>query len=274
MKLNRTDFRREEKHAIQQLFYEGCNVHEIADIMHLSFYETIYLIHQMIPEIDITDYVSYDSIDEEKVLIISDTHLGSKYENLDYLREAYKFAEDNNIHTILHGGDLIQSTMTNVLNQYRDEIRQVQHVITDYPYSREIQNYILFGNHDYNTLKKNDIFWEILDQRQDFHLLGFKKAYLTWLGNRISLNHTTKKYKIPIPKADTELQLKGHSHKISYYKEKSISIPTLSDDFVQLPDARPGFLVGTIKENYIILDSYYFTDSLHREGKILTKKIK
>ena len=274
MKLISNDFRKDEKVKIKLLYESGYNPHEIANITHLSFYEIIYALKQLIPNLDIPGIIAYTDIPDKKIIIISDTHIGSVFENLDYLREIYKFADDNDIHTILHGGDLIQSTFTNVSNKYRDEMRQIEHVIVDYPSSKAVHNYILLGNHDFNTFKKHDIFWDTLSSRRDFTLLGFKRAYLTWLKDMISLNHTTKKYHIPIPKAETVLSLYGHSHCLSYNREKRIYIPTCSDDMIQNQNARPGFLVGVKKEEYITLDSYYFAESLHHEGRILTKKIK
>ncbi len=273
MKLDSSDYRKDEKANIRKLYLEGYNPHEIAYITHLTFYEVIYALKQFGQGIDIPSIIAYDDIDEKKVIFIADTHLGSIYENLDYLREVYKYAKDNDIHVIIHGGDLIQSTFTNVSNKYRDEMRQVEHVVIDYPSSKDITNYILLGNHDFNTMKKHDIFWDTLSSRKDFNLLGFKRAYLTWLKNMISVNHSTKKYHLAIPKTDTILSVHGHSHQLSYYKDKTISIPTLSDDLLQHQNARPGFLVGTQKEGYISLDSYYFKESLHHEGRILNKKI-
>ena len=273
MKKALSDFSKEEKYLVKRMFEEGYTIHEISSLINLSFQEIVFILKRMIDDLDLRSIVPHDSITDEQVIIISDTHLGSKYENLDYLKEVYKFAKEQSIHIILHGGDLIQSTYTNVLPQYVNEVRQLEHVVEDYPISEEIRNYILLGNHDFNTLKKDPLFMEILNSRKDFTILGFKRAYLTWLSSLISLYHSTKRYPLTMPPLETDLTLKGHSHKLSYNKENSIAIPTLSDDLLQHTDARPGFLVGTHKDKTITLESYYFKDSLHREGKILTKKI-
>ena len=273
MKTSFSSFSRNEKKEILELYNEGYSPTEIAILMDIFPMEAVFCLKKMDVPLDMPKDVSQYQIDDERVIIISDTHLGSKYENLDYLREVYKMASEEGIHTILHGGDLIQSTMSNVQPKYENEMRQVEHVVIDYPYNKEIMNYILLGNHDYHTLRKHPIFLETLQTRKDFNILGFKRAYLTWLKELISLYHTTKKYPISIPSVETALNLRGHSHILSYNKTSSINIPTLSDDLFVLRNGRPGFLVGTHKPNEIVLESYYFKDSLHYEGKILTKKL-
>ena len=43
--------------------------------------------------------------DKKKLLFISDTHLGSKYDRLDILRYLYDLAEEQEIDTVFHAGD-------------------------------------------------------------------------------------------------------------------------------------------------------------------------
>lgn len=275
MRNNIADFTTEEKYLIVKLYSMGTNIHEIAYRLQLSFQEVLFVLNRMIDDLNYREILPYANLDDPKILIISDTHIGSIYENFDYLKEVYKLAKEQGIHTILHGGDLIQSTYTNVSNKYRDEYRQLEHVVEDYPLDESITNYILFGNHDYNTLKKARAYLEILKTRKDFELLGFKRAYINWNGIIVSLFHTTKKYHLSVPRMDTDLNLKGHSHKLSHGKDKRITIPTLSDDLLQHKDAIPGFLLGTQTNSHIALNSYIFkNDSLQEEGRILTKKLK
>ena len=47
-------------------------------------------------------------IEEDKILIISDTHYGSTFEELRYTYEVFEFAKAHGVKTILHGGDIIE----------------------------------------------------------------------------------------------------------------------------------------------------------------------
>jgi len=67
-------------------------------------------------------YMEINKINENKIIIISDTHIGSALENIDYLHIVYEYALKNNIKTILHGGDLLQGTYTNVLKEVHENL--------------------------------------------------------------------------------------------------------------------------------------------------------
>ena len=274
MKEGLVDFTKEDKYLVNKLYEEGCSLKEISEITGLSYYETLFLLRHLVEQLEIEKLVSCETIQDSELLIISDTHLGSIYENIDYIKEVYQYAKKNHIQTILHGGDFIQSTISNVKQELLDEKKQLEYAIKVYPYQEDIKNYILLGNHDYNTLKKGEVYFDILKEREDFVFLGFKRAYLTWQNKLISVCHQTKKYLLPIPSVDNFLNLKGHSHRLSHHKEKSVDIPTLSDDIFFHKKARPGFLVGTMDHKSLELDSYFFKDErLTYEGNILTKKM-
>ena len=51
------------------------------------------------------DVYSLPAGDKKKLLFISDTHLGSKYDRLDILRYLYDLAEGEEINTVFHVGD-------------------------------------------------------------------------------------------------------------------------------------------------------------------------
>lgn len=273
MKNDLVDFTSEDRYLVKNLYDEGYSISEIAQITHLSFYEVIFLLRRMFDSLPLDKLVPYVHIDDSTILILSDTHLGSIYENLDYIRDTYRFAKENGIHTVLHGGDLIQSTIRNVKDEYQDEVVQLEHVKRDYPFDSSINTYILLGNHDYNTFKKSDYYMDILKEREDMHFMGVKRAYVSWQEHLVSICHTTKKYHLSIPSIDNILNLKGHSHKLSYNRVKSINIPTLSDDLSLHKNAKAGFLIGKKSTHSLEIDSYYFDDTLHTEGTILKKKI-
>ena len=48
------------------------------------------------------------NLEKIKLLLISDTHLGNKYDRLDILRYLYAKAEDTGVNYVLHAGDLTE----------------------------------------------------------------------------------------------------------------------------------------------------------------------
>ena len=273
MKQNITEFSREDKLTAMQLYFEGYTPRDIAALLDWPYYNTLYILRRMIDEFNVNDYLSFDRIPSEKILIISDTHLGSQKENIDYIKEAYKIAADKGINIAVHGGDLIQSTYAPIQTQYVDQFKQVEHVVKDYPEFPGFKTFVLFGNHDLNTFSKDPEYLKILQTRKDLEVMGCKRAYLTWLGNMISIYHSAKRYRLSIPKVDCALDLKGHAHKLSTAKNY-IYIPSASDDMIQNVGAKPGFLIGTQKDATITLESYHFEDELIYDGPVLTKKLK
>ena len=140
------------------LYYrEGFSIKDITELTNLTYYEVIYLLKKSLSDLDIPSNYMYDEIPDEKILIVSDTHIGSCKENLEYIREAYRIAEKQGIKKALHGGDLIQSTMSNVHKKFYNEDRQIDHLLTEYP--TNLSNYIILGNHDYHTVSKDDHFF-------------------------------------------------------------------------------------------------------------------
>ena len=274
MKKNISVFTKEERQNITELFRNGHHPKEIATTLNIPYYEVLFILNRLVYNFELDKYVSYANLCDEQILIISDTHIGSQYENLEYIEEAYRFAKEHGISTVIHGGDLIQSTFTNVKQEYQNEERQIEHLICDYPYYEDIKSYILLGNHDFNTFVKNELFEQMLTCRDDFEIMGCKRAYLTWLKNLICILHPAKRYQITIPNIDPLLYLKGHSHKLTYDKNNGLHIPTLSDDLFSNPTSKPGFLTGTIKDDELSIDAYIFKESLHHKGPILTKKLK
>ena len=93
----------------------------------------------------------------------------------------------------------------------------------------------------------------------------------------ISLYHVCKKYRMPIESLETIINLRGHSHFLSRKGYVSMCVPTLSDDLFDFDKDKthPGFLIGELKDGSMSIDSYcFYKDSVHHEGKILTKKLK
>lgn len=171
-----------------------------------------------------------------KLLLISDTHLASKYDRLDILRYLYKKAEERGINYVLHSGDLCEGVSGRPQQLYElkecSYTGQRDYVVKNYPKSN-IPTYICSGNHDLWWIKKcgADIVKDICERREDLHYLGSDCEDLRIGKLRVRLYHGNggsayaKSYKvqkyldsIPVEERPHILQT-GHTHNAFYMKQ-------------------------------------------------------
>lgn len=171
-----------------------------------------------------------------KLLLISDTHLGSKYDRLDILRYLYIKAEKAGVNYVLHSGDLTEGFSGRPQQIYElkepSYTGQRDYVIKNYPKS-SIPTYIIAGNHDLWWIKRcgADIVKDICDNREDLHYLGSDCEDLEIGKLRIRMFHgvggsayaksyKTQKYldSIPVEERPHILQT-GHTHQAFYMKQ-------------------------------------------------------
>ena len=182
-------------------------------------------------------YIVPNNLDHIKLLLISDTHLASKYDRLDILRYLYAKAEDNNVNYVLHSGDLTDGLKHEGQMYELKETSytgQRDYVIDKYPKSN-IPTYLISGNHDLWWFKKcgADICKDISNHRQDLIYLGSDCEDLKIGKLRIRLYHGkggssyAKSYKlqkyldsIPIEERPHILQT-GHIHQSFYMKQNT-----------------------------------------------------
>lgn len=177
-----------------------------------------------------------NNLEHLKLLLISDTHLGSKYDRIDILKYLYAKAEDNNIKHILHSGDFTDGRSNRPEQVY--ELRepsfegQVDYCVDKYPkYSGK--TYVIQGNHDDWWYKSagSEIVKAIAKQREDLIYLGADIADLK-IGNlKVRLFHGSgggayaKSYKLQkyldtIPSEERPHILQtGHIHQSFYMKQ-------------------------------------------------------
>ena len=215
-------------------------------------------------------------IDENKLLIISDTHFGGIYDNYKYIDMIYDFAAKYGYNNILHGGDLIQGDIPITKDGYNNANMQAVDVIASYPYDKNINNYILLGNHDCHIYRNMFNSLNILKQREDLKLLGIRYAYINWYNHLVSISHHVKKkkYKLDYPKAESFINFHGHRHEL-HIIESHVFLPTLSDDIKRYNQAPnyPGFLTGTIEGDEVYINSYIFDDNnIVDKGLVLQRK--
>ena len=132
-----------------------------------------------------------------RIGLLSDTHLGSKYQQVTLLHDAYSVFDDRGTDFNLHGGDLTEG-----LGLYRGQDVEVflhtakderEYVVENYPKSkRRTKTYVIGGQHDrsfYAAGKGYDIVEHICQERTDLIYRGFYKAEFRVKGIPIGLMH-------------------------------------------------------------------------------------
>ena len=177
-----------------------------------------------------------NNLEHLKLLLISDTHLASKYDRLDILRYLYSKAEDKEVQYILHSGDFTDGRSNRPEQVY--ELRepsfegQVDYCVSKYPtYSGK--TYVIQGNHDDWWYKSagSEIVKSIAKEREDIVYLGPDVADLRIGKLKVRLFHGSggsayaKSYKmqkyldtIPLEERPDILQT-GHIHQAFYMKQ-------------------------------------------------------
>lgn len=177
-----------------------------------------------------------NNLSHVKLLLISDTHLASKFDRLDILRYLYEEAEDRGVNYILHSGDLTEGLSGRPQQLY--ELREASYtgqrdyVVDKYPRSY-IPTYLIAGNHDLWWVRQcgADICKDIVNLRPDLHYLGSDCEDLQIGKLRVRLYHGkgggsyAKSYKIQkyldaIPSDELPHILQtGHTHQAFYLKQ-------------------------------------------------------
>jgi predicted phosphodiesterase len=220
----------------------------------LKDYEVIGLVELMKQDGQLVDYINGEIVklkkpvknndvyelpnnrEQLKLLLISDTHLCSKYDRLDILKYLYNKADEKGVKHILHSGDFTDGRSNRPEQVY--ELKeasfqgQIDYCVDKYP-KFEGKTYVIQGNHDNWWYKSSgsEIMRPISKQREDIVYLGADVADMK-IGNlKIRLFHGqggiayAKSYKIqkyldtiPINEKPDILQT-GHIHQAFYYKQ-------------------------------------------------------
>lgn len=227
---------------------------EICNELQLKDYEVIGLIGLMKQDGELIDYINGElvrlktppkindvyqveaSSSHIPLLLISDTHLCSKYDRLDILRYLYAKADERGVKHILHSGDFTDGRSNRPEHIY--ELRepsyegQVDYCVEKYP-TFNGKTYVISGNHDDWWYKStgSEIVKAIANRRDDIVYLGSDVADMKIGKLKIRLFHGkggnayAKSYKvqkyldsIPLEERPHILQT-GHIHQSFYMKQ-------------------------------------------------------
>ena len=195
--------------------------------------------------------------EDKRLMFVSDTHLGSKYDRLDILNYLYDKAQEEEIDTVFHIGDLTEGNYKNRPN-HEYELRahgveeQLEYTVNKYPYREGVKTLFIGGNHDYTAIRLAgfDIGKAIAKERSDMIYLGQDVADVKYGKTRVRLYHGSKalpyarsyrmqKYVEQIPTEEKpQILLMGHFHNSFYMKYSDVhcfQVPAIID---QTPYAR------------------------------------
>lgn len=273
---NITDFNPDLKERIIKDYQKTHTLKKVEHRYNLTHNECLaILLDGGISDVELRHIVSATNIFSESFIVISDTHVGSYNENIEYLNEVYDFAIKNGIKHIFHAGDLLQSNIRPVNKKFMNQEIQAEHLVNVYPEDSQIINHILLGNHDFHAISKKEEVYKIISSRKDFDIMGYKRAYFTWNNYLLNLSHDIEKYRLKIPNVETLLRFVGHRHNTHVVGDSTIFAPTLSDDvkFYGGP-SMPGFLVVTTDANRLKVSYMAFIDNnLEFAGVVMSKKL-
>ena len=131
-----------------------------------------------------------------RIGVCSDTHFGSKYQQLTHLHTFYNFCKQKGVEIILNCGDVCEGNG----KLYRGQIYemfltgaddQIAYAVENYPKIEGITTYCIAGSHDTSYLKTDglDILKAISKERKDIIYLGQHGAYVTINGIKFYLIH-------------------------------------------------------------------------------------
>lgn len=237
---------------LEYLISKKKSVIEIAKIMEVEPYVVYGLVQELInqgklynivdgeilklkapPKIDDV-YKIPNTTEHQKLLLLSDTHLCSKYDRLDILRYIYDKAESNGVNIALHCGDFTDGRSNRPEQVY--ELKELSYegqkdyCIEKYP-AFSGKTYVISGNHDdwWYKLSGSDIVKAICKEREDLVYLGPDVADMKIGKLKIHMFHGkgsvsyAKSYKaqkyldsMSMERRPDILQL-GHIHQAFYY---------------------------------------------------------
>ena len=235
------------------------------------------------------------NLTDEPVMLISDTHMASSFEEREYLNDVFDFCRKYKIQKLIHGGDIGDGTYElseeeKKLYQYPPKtkpvdfqeapldkiIKGINNIEANYPKDNDIAQFLLGGNHDdrYRYSQAQTDILISLSQTHNIEPLGYYQAFFKVYGYPISLEHENRRI-YPIALNPTYiphiLKIKGHSH-MGKLDKNILYLPTLSKNIDKKKglSGLPGFMVMQASQHNEEL-SLYFEHYYYGENG-LTKK--
>lgn len=254
--------------------------------------DDIYLLNQGEKEIEPNNNfkLQTDENNEYKFILISDTRIGSKSQQLSILNDIYIKGYEMGYNNVIHLGNISEGlySITNIYSETNfldDSLAQVDYIISHYPYIEGMKTYFITGQKDEKHLKNNkiNIGKRISDIRNDMVYLGFTscnieidKVKMLLFNPKLAKTYTVS-YR-PQQQIDSfrsedkpDILLYGgllQMEKFTYRNVVCISAPSVCATTKEMSDKRYSNTIGawyvTIKTNkYGYLESVKAIDSVY-----------
>lgn len=209
--------------------------------------------------------------DSFKAMVISDLHIGSKFECLDKLNMIYDYCAANGINIIINAGDLLDGINIGreESKKFLDPLEQIEYACEMYPFDKNILNFVVLGNHDIDTLTSYGIDFStyLRNFRHDIVPLGYGYGRINVKNDKILVTHPLCiGINNNIDLTSNYLLIKGHHHStkslIGSNGNCSFTAPSLSNIFISEDEFLPGAMVLTIKLKNGFFDTIYMENLL------------
>lgn len=192
--------------------------------------------------------VDYSKTNLIELGIVADTHIGSKWQQETYLKEAYDEFERRGITTVLHLGDISEGQSNRPEHRYEvfahGADAQAEYIINNYPKKNSITTYFLTGNHDGWFMKSGGISIGklIANERPDMVWIGDSKARIEIQNVKIDMIHpgdgSNRTVSLALQTAASvinkddmpDILVSGHHHRYAHFVERGMhcfEIPAL-----------------------------------------------
>ena len=182
------------------------------------------------------DIITSPEEQEFEAIVISDLHIGSTDERLDLLNRIYDYCVKNNIHTIFNAGDIIDGMFGHGDKLHDNIFDQIEYAIKKYPFDKNILNYAVLGNHDFDSLLKGgkDLALVLQKYRHDIVPIGYATAEVKVKNDKIVLRHPIEVAKNePAKQYSRVVMFKGHYHRMEILHASGdnciVKVPALSN---------------------------------------------
>jgi hypothetical protein len=185
-----------------------------------------------------------------RCIVISDLHIGAYDSDIRLINIVYEYAIKNEIKVILNCGDNIEGEYTSDRKSIKDLYSQIEYFIKKYPYDKNINNFIILGNHEYHSLYYDglDMANALKNTRYDIIPIGYGQGNINIQKDNIILYHQIcKDFKPHINGEKILLSGHGHMMKTKLRDIFWLGVPTLSyQSNDKTKDVIPGFVDLTI----------------------------
>lgn len=214
------------------------------------------------------DIITSPSDQTFEALVISDLHIGSIKERLDLLNEIYNYCAKEGIHIIINCGDLIDG-MYGMFDRLHDNVNdQIDYAIKNYPFDKNILNFVTLGDHDYDSMKRyGQNFARVLESyRHDIVSLGYGIGQINIKNDNIFVRHPSDKFtELKLKSMNKFLSLNGHSHRMGLNTADNgttINIPALSNMLYDSKEMIPSAVKMTLEFKNGFINKGSFTQLL------------